>query len=441
MLAGIHSFGEKTLREPFQPITLNDATTVADIYAPTVAELKKLVLAPLAATYDPTNSFNAAPIAQITLGNPACTPATAASCDIQVFTYWSGAYLEGGRPSPRLAQAAASQLPGGAFSNSENQTVMTMVAGGKSIPNPLNTPALVGAVYSLNSSGNLTNVRMGENRPVALRNTLDATGNISSAQNINAAGNLGAVGTLSAAAGRIFGWNQPTEGGVITLKAADGTQVHMEAMPGGTFRWVNGPWNKELASVNGTSGDINSAGAITSQGSITTRQNAYIRGGIVDIQSAGVAGVTGCTVGQITTDPSGNTLSCVNGTWTASSGGAPSGTLCGSAFYNSPYTVNVWTDPTHWAIVAGCQGQPIVAGQGAVNYGQCDVPPDPGGNYGAYTGFGDQASCQSVFGVFTPAYSSPTSYAPNCPAGYGFATTGGGGFMGEQHLSFACAKS
>ncbi|MHA6827588.1 shufflon system plasmid conjugative transfer pilus tip adhesin PilV [Ralstonia pseudosolanacearum] len=73
--------------------------------------------------------------------------------------------------------------------------------------------------------------------------------------------NLNNAGTVSAAGGNVVAWNQPTEGGVLTLKGANGTKMYVESL-NGKFRLVNDPWNAELFSVN-QNGNVAAAGKVS----------------------------------------------------------------------------------------------------------------------------------------------------------------------------------
>ncbi len=79
--------------------------------------------------------------------------------------------------------------------------------------------------------------------------------NISGAQQISAqsiqalTGGSLASPSITTANGTVITWDQVPEGGVLSLKGANGTWVHVESL-NGKFRLVNSAWNTELFSVD-----------------------------------------------------------------------------------------------------------------------------------------------------------------------------------------------
>lgn len=132
--------------------------------------------------------------------------------------------------------------------------------------------------------------------------------------NITATGNATATGNVNAANGRASLWNAPSEGAVLTLRDATGQQMHLEQI-NGKMRWINGPWNAELASID-QAGNFATAGRIDASGTINAAN------GRVKISAAAWAG-WGCSQSSesITTDPNGQLLTCESGTWKSQRGG------------------------------------------------------------------------------------------------------------------------
>lgn len=126
--------------------------------------------------------------------------------------------------------------------------------------------------------------------------------NVSGAQQISAqsmqalSGGSLAVPSISTANGNVVTWNQVGEGGVLSLKGANGSWVHLESL-NGTFRVINSPWNQNLFTVD-QSGNIVATGTMRA-GNIATPNTA--------------CGPNGSQAGNA--DGSGQQLACLYGVW------------------------------------------------------------------------------------------------------------------------------
>jgi type II secretory pathway pseudopilin PulG len=106
----------------------------------------------------------------------------------------------------------------------------------------------------------------------SMQANLNVGGNdVVNARDLNASRDVNATNNVQAASGRAVLWNNPAEGGVITLTGANGQRVFIENL-NGTFRLINHPWNAELmrtdqggnlsagrdvaANMNGWGGDV-----------------------------------------------------------------------------------------------------------------------------------------------------------------------------------------
>lgn len=107
-----------------------------------------------------------------------------------------------------------------------------------------------------------------------MRVTLDTmrvflwTGGGWSPVSVDQSGNLTVPGSITAAGGRVVAWNQVSEGGVLQLQGANGTNIYLESI-NGTFRLVNHPWNAQLFSVD-QSGNVAASGTY-----YTSNANGY----------------------------------------------------------------------------------------------------------------------------------------------------------------------
>jgi prepilin-type N-terminal cleavage/methylation domain-containing protein len=84
----------------------------------------------------------------------------------------------------------------------------------------------------------------------SMQANLNVGGNdLVNARDVNANRDMNATNNVRAASGRAELWNNGPEGAVLTLRGANGQQVHVENI-NGVFRLVNNPWNAELMRVD-----------------------------------------------------------------------------------------------------------------------------------------------------------------------------------------------
>jgi type II secretory pathway pseudopilin PulG len=84
----------------------------------------------------------------------------------------------------------------------------------------------------------------------SMQANLNVGGNdVVNARDVNANRDMNATNNVRAASGRAELWNNGPEGAVLTLRGANGQQVHVQNI-NGTFRLVNHPWNAELMRVD-----------------------------------------------------------------------------------------------------------------------------------------------------------------------------------------------
>ena len=216
-------------------ITLNDSTTIANIYAPTVAELKKLVKNPLSSTFTTNNVMNASPVVALSLV-PAGCGSNPSTCNVQGLVYWNTAYVNAnGNPNTYFASVAATQITTlgaeGGFSSYGTPGTIAGTDGSWSMVNPLNAAAVVGGFVSTAASANQIFVKIGDNRDPSLTGNLTVAGNLSSSSGnftVGAAGNITSSSLYSSttiAAGTGFTANssgQVTISNTLTLGTAAG---------------------------------------------------------------------------------------------------------------------------------------------------------------------------------------------------------------------------
>jgi prepilin-type N-terminal cleavage/methylation domain-containing protein len=84
----------------------------------------------------------------------------------------------------------------------------------------------------------------------SMQANLNVGGNdVVNARDLNASRDVNATSNVRAANGRAELWNSGPEGAVLTLRGANGQQVHVQNI-NGTFRLLNNPWNAELMRVD-----------------------------------------------------------------------------------------------------------------------------------------------------------------------------------------------
>lgn len=110
-------------------------------------------------------------------------------------------------------------------------------------------------------------------------------GKLVSNGDVTAAGNATVNGNVNAAGGRVVAWNNPTEGGVVTIQGANGVNMYVENL-NGTLRLVNSPWNAQLFSVD-QSGNVISAGNTTANGISQAQGFTLSNGALFDSDQGG----------------------------------------------------------------------------------------------------------------------------------------------------------
>lgn len=108
-------------------------------------------------------------------------------------------------------------------------------------------------------------------------------------------GSLGAP-SIETANGTVITWDQVPEGGVLSLRGANGQWVHVESL-NGTFRLINSAWNKQTFTVD--------------------QEGNVVAGGTLKAADIGVPGAD-CSPNGImagNSDHSGQQLSCQYGKW------------------------------------------------------------------------------------------------------------------------------
>jgi prepilin-type N-terminal cleavage/methylation domain-containing protein len=116
----------------------------------------------------------------------------------------------------------------------------------------------------------------------SMQANLNVGGNdVVNARDVNANRDMNATNNIRAANGRAELWNNGPEGAVLTLRGANGQQVHVQNI-NGTFRLVNNPWNAELMRVD-------QAANLSAGRDVAANMNGW--GGDVRIVNTAVPGV------------------------------------------------------------------------------------------------------------------------------------------------------
>ncbi len=125
------------------------------------------------------------------------------------------------------------------------------------------------------------------------------TGGAWTALAVDQNGNLTVPGTLTAAGGRVVAWNDVTQGGVLQLQGANGTNIYLQSQ-NGKFRLMNNPFTSENVVANGrlTAGEYVQINGTATEGAACTPN------GLVGRTTAGLL------------------LSCQSGVWQKGSGTA-----------------------------------------------------------------------------------------------------------------------
>lgn len=126
------------------------------------------------------------------------------------------------------------------------------------------------------------------------------TGGAWTALAVDQNGNLTVPGTLTAAGGRVVAWNDVTQGGVLQLQGANGTNIYLQSQ-NGKFRLMNNPFTSEIFSVDQT-------GNVVANGRLTAGEYVQINGTATE----GAACTPNGLVGRTT---AGLLLSCQSGVW------------------------------------------------------------------------------------------------------------------------------
>ncbi|MGH8437263.1 MAG: hypothetical protein ACRERX_23010 [Pseudomonas sp.] len=285
--------------------------------APTIAELQAANVLP---NYvDGQNRIGANARVVLSRAPAGCAPV---NCDVTINVYYDRPWLDDtGRPHIKAVAAAAGYIGGlGGYSTIAAPAVFSNTDGTWSTPNPIGQAGVLSAFGTLNTSGDAAFVRIGDIRNPNLQGALSVQGDVATAGNMAVTGNmtgngdLSVTGSMTAANGRVRAWNVPTEGGVLTLTGADGQQMHIEQVNGKT-RFLNGPWNSELAAID-QSGNLNTLGAIKAAQNVDVYGSVNARGGRVAIAPTAWEG-WGCSEsnGTVTANPNGVILSCQSGVW------------------------------------------------------------------------------------------------------------------------------
>lgn len=176
------------------------------------------------------------------------------------------------------------------------------VGGGSKYPNP--GPGHVVALLDFNGAGTALNSNYlyrvavpGHPELNAMQTNLSMTDTSGTAHNISGANVISAqsmqalsAGTLSApsittANGTVITWDQVPSGGVLSLKGANGTWVHVESV-NGQFTLVNSAQNASLFTVD-QSGNVVASGSISAAGQIHAAGTTS-----ADCPSTGSCGIT-----------------------------------------------------------------------------------------------------------------------------------------------------
>ena len=246
-------------------------------------------------------------------------------------------------------QAAVAAAPG-SVGTSNNETPTLINGPTWNLANPVaGTPAgILMAVggYASSAFANYLPLRGGVmngaidmgTQTIANASSISSNGAVTAAT-MTTSGNATFGGTLLAGGNKTQLWNQPSEGGVLTLGDATGQSMHQELI-GGRMRWINGAWTADLGGIDqagnlNTAGAVSAGGAVYANGSINASGTVYANNGHVKIAATAWSG-WGCGAnGDVTTDPNGKILSCQSGVWSMS--GGSSNYVCSLFYQHFPW--------------------------------------------------------------------------------------------------------
>lgn len=356
------------------PIT-GFATGVADIYAPTVEELRAIGLVP--ATFSATNMYNGAYASRITKTPLGCV---APNCDIENAAFLTKPIinaLNGRVDVPALGQAARAVGQDGGYSDSASPGTIQGANGSWSMVNPVGS---VAGILVMRSGYNSSAMGQFMRRDGALPATGAQDMGGQDVNNVNGLRSTSITNTGSATVGGALGVvGQTTTNGITNTGALQtgNTTINGTAAISGAATVAG---NLAVIGVSTTRG-ITNTGTITSSGNIATNGDVetnrlYLK--TVVANGASCAGL----IGYQAATAAGSIASCINGTWQTPAANIPPPSPCNSTTVSFmgctgsvPYTQHAQT--ANVSITSG-SGNGVYScnnGSWAFQSGNCTPPP------------------------------------------------------------------
>jgi Tfp pilus assembly protein PilE len=354
---------------------------VADVYAPTVAELRALGL--ISATFSATNMYNGNYGAKITKTPIGCV---APNCDIENLAYLTNAItnsMNGRLDLPVLGKAAQTLGEDAGYSDLSTPGTIQGPQGSWSVVNPVGN---VAGILVMRSGYNSSAMGQFMRRDGALPATGAQNMGGQDVNNVNGLRSTSITNTGNATVGGALGVTGQTTTNGITNNGAlqtGNTTINGTAAISGAATIAGNLAVTGTSTLRGVTntGNITNTGSIQSTGNIVTNGDVetgrlYLR--TVVANGASCAGFTGYQAATA----AGSIASCINGTWQTPAANIPPPSPCSSTSVNFmgctgtvPYTQHAQTASVTVTSGSGNAVYSCNNGSWAFQSGNCTPPP------------------------------------------------------------------